>query len=137
MVRRILSIWGLAYLGLLVLISHLLLPRLNRQEVLPFSTWQLYSGARVTGFKDLRIHLDNKSVLLTEASTDIVASYKRHRLWYLLQTGNSSSSLLRYLQSYPTRGAYREIEVCEIECHLPLYILSKNRSESVRCHESP
>lgn len=132
--RKLIQSWhALLYLLVLTLISQLVLPSLNKTEVLPFFTWSLFSDYRGHSNQDMRFQMSGETFWLSESPREVLSGLEQHRLWYLIQYRPKSPKIgeLVHLKTSSIPGL--QVSICTIKTDLPTYILSQTKDRETDC----
>lgn len=118
----------LLYFVCLVIISHIVLPSLNKNEILPFFDWGLFTSKRSASHFDLKIKTANDEFFLSEDRNFYINKYLRNKLWFFLQNEKSRDVMKKKLTESLKSFLNTSFELCEIQKPMVQHVLEKEKS---------
>jgi hypothetical protein len=130
----------LLFFGMLLLLSHILLPKLNLENWGPFYVWQLFSGIQRNPFYDLQLRHEGLEFSLSD-KTELYANKKRSKrhLWKYAQIfgghADSRAKTISQIQDLLLEDKVELVKVCKITSPLAPYMLMTSEEKRDNCVE--
>jgi hypothetical protein len=126
---------------ILILISHLLLPRLDKSNLGPFSNWMLFANSENGPYYDILIDIKLEKIFLTDISSRQINTDDSYDLWSLSQElghsvqykNTSQTKVRKSIRAKFDRYGMQYHSLCKIQIKLADYIVLTSEKKRDHC----